>query len=60
LQEKWFSMISPLLENSGLTIPSQAGWAPIYGGRVGEHTEHLQPLLTEMTEVYTIDPSAEW
>jgi len=33
---------------------------PIYGGRIGKHTEHLQPLLDEMSEVFRIDPTAEW
>ena len=33
---------------------------PIVGGRIGKHSEHLQPLLDEMSEVFRIDPSAEW
>jgi ring-1,2-phenylacetyl-CoA epoxidase subunit PaaC len=33
---------------------------PVYGGRCGYHTEHLQPLLTEMSEVFAEDPTAEW
>jgi len=33
---------------------------PVYGGRKGEHTADLQPLLDEMTEVFRIDPAAEW
>ena len=28
----------------------------MYGGRQGYHTEFLQPLLDEMTEVYRLDP----
>lgn len=60
LQEKWIAMVTPLLEKSNLIIPSPGSWKPIYGGRKGVHTEHLQPLLKEMTEVYTIDPSADW
>jgi len=34
--------------------------APVFGGRVGRHSEHLQPLLDEMSEVFRIDPNAEW
>ena len=60
LKAQWLEAITPLLEKSNLTIPDKATWAPIYGGRVGKHTEYLQPLLKEMTEVYTIDPSADW
>ena len=60
LKKRWVDTVTPLLKNSGLTIPSSDNWKPIYGGRTGEHTEHLQPLLEEMTEVYSIDPSADW
>jgi ring-1,2-phenylacetyl-CoA epoxidase subunit PaaC len=60
LKEKWLEVVVPLLEKSNLTIPDESSWEPVYGGRVGKHTAHLQPLLTEMTEVYTIDPSADW
>ncbi len=60
LRDKWLSAVVPLLEKSGLSIPSESDWDPCKGGRVGEHTKHLQPLLNEMTEVYAIDPSADW
>jgi ring-1,2-phenylacetyl-CoA epoxidase subunit PaaC len=60
LQTKWLEAVIPLLENSNLKVPAKDTWAPIYGGRVCKHTSHLQPLLTEMTEVYSIDPSADW
>ena len=30
------------------------------GGRQAIHTPHLKPLLDEMTEVYNIEPTAEW
>jgi ring-1,2-phenylacetyl-CoA epoxidase subunit PaaC len=33
---------------------------PVFGGRVGQHTEYLQPLLDEMAEVFRVDPTAEW
>ncbi|PCJ66923.1 MAG: phenylacetate-CoA oxygenase subunit PaaI [Bacteroidetes bacterium] len=60
LKKKWLEVIIPLLEKSNLTIPAESTWKPVVGGRTGTHTEHLQPLLSEMTEVYTIDPSADW
>ena len=60
LQAKWLEIVIPLLEKSNLIIPEKSSWAPIYGGRIGNHTSHLQPLLSEMTEVYSIDPSADW
>jgi ring-1,2-phenylacetyl-CoA epoxidase subunit PaaC len=58
LQAKWMTEVSALLSKAGLTIPENA--TPSYGGRTGAHTPHLQPLLSEMTEVYAIDPTADW
>ncbi len=60
LREKWLEVVVPLLEKSSLKVPERDTWEPIFGGRTGKHTEHLQPLLSEMTEVYAIDPSADW
>ncbi|HLP28588.1 MAG TPA: 1,2-phenylacetyl-CoA epoxidase subunit PaaC [Candidatus Didemnitutus sp.] len=57
-QQRWLELVTELLQSSTLMIPTQV--EPIYGGRKGHHTEHLKPLLDEMTEVYRIDPSAEW
>jgi ring-1,2-phenylacetyl-CoA epoxidase subunit PaaC len=58
LQQLWTSEIEQLLGNFGLKVPTQS--EAIFGGRKGYHTEHLQPLLNEMTEVFRVDPSAEW
>ena len=60
LRENWLNTILPLIEKYGLTVPDKSTWQPVYGGRKGEHTQYLQPLLSEMTEVYSIDPTAEW
>jgi len=60
LQTKWIETITPVLEKSKLKIPSADSWEPSYGGRKGEHSEYLQPLLNEMAEVFRIDPKAEW
>jgi ring-1,2-phenylacetyl-CoA epoxidase subunit PaaC len=60
LQEQWMEAIKPILADAGLEIPTEASWKPVNGGRLGKHTEHLQPLLDEMTEVYAIDPAADW
>lgn len=60
LQEKWYDGISKIIQEANLEIPSKANWSPKLGGRTGEHTVHLQPLLDEMTEVYSIDPTADW
>lgn len=58
LQTQWLAFVTATLTEACLNIP--VGAVPVLGGRKGYHTEHLQPLLTEMTEVYRIDPSAEW
>ncbi len=60
LRQNWLEAIRPILESCGLTIPEENSWSPVYGGRKGEHTDHLQPLLDEMTEVFRVDPTAEW
>ncbi|HEX2788135.1 MAG TPA: 1,2-phenylacetyl-CoA epoxidase subunit PaaC [Ignavibacteria bacterium] len=60
LQKLWLEAIEPILKQANLKIPSFASLTPAYGGRRGFHTEYLKPLVDEMTEVYGIDPSAEW
>lgn len=60
LQTQWLSDITPVIEKAGLILPPIEEQTPSYGGRYGSHTEHLQPLLDEMTEVFRLDPAAEW
>ncbi len=60
IEEKWHALIAPVLERANLKLPDRASTQPAYGGRKGYHTEHLGPLLDEMTEVFRIDPGAEW
>ena len=57
-QERWLELVAELLQPSTLVTPH--GGEPVYGGRKGYHTVYLKPLLDEMTEVYRVDPSAEW
>jgi ring-1,2-phenylacetyl-CoA epoxidase subunit PaaC len=57
-QRRWLDLVTELLAPSTLTVPSTTD--AVLGGRKGLHTEYLEPLLIEMTEVYRIDPSAEW
>lgn len=58
LREKWLEAVTPILAKALLSVPQNIG-AKI-GGRKGYHTEHLQPLIEEMAEVYRLDPSAIW
>ena len=60
IEMKWKENIAQVLEHSNLNMPSWNSIEAIYGGRKGEHTEHLQPLLEEMSEVFRVDPTADW
>src|SRR6188768_2990389 len=60
LKEKWILKVEDVISKTKLKLPDWKDVKPIVGGRVGKHSEHLQPLLDEMSEVFKIDPSAEW
>ncbi len=60
LKEKWTAMVSEEIGKTSLVMPELQKIKPLYGGRNGDHTEHLQPLLDEMAEVFRTDPAAEW
>jgi len=60
LQTRWLETIGPVLERASFVMHDPAALTPAYGGRRGYHTEHLQPLLEEMGEVFRLDPDAEW
>lgn len=60
LKKQWLDTITPIIEKASLQIPSSNTWAPVFGGRKSIHTEHLAPLVDEMSEVFRVDPSAEW
>lgn len=60
LKERWMEQIELVMKAANLVLPDLNTVEPVYGGRYGIHTEHLQPLLDEMTEVFKEDPAAEW
>lgn len=60
LKEHWIQKIKEILAQTSLQLPDLETLEPVYGGRTGKHTEHLQPLVEEMSEVFRIDPGAEW
>jgi len=60
LKKRWLAKIEEVISKTQLHLPDLKIIIPIEGGRVGKHTEHLQPLLDEMSEVFKIDPTAEW
>ncbi|WP_276496551.1 1,2-phenylacetyl-CoA epoxidase subunit PaaC [Pontibacter litorisediminis] len=60
VKAEWLKRIQAVLEKTDLKLPDLESIDPKLGGRYGTHTEHLQPLLDEMAEVFKIDPTAEW
>jgi ring-1,2-phenylacetyl-CoA epoxidase subunit PaaC len=60
LKEKWIQKVTEVIEKTDLKLPDLSAVKPVLGGRRGKHSEHLQPLLDEMSEVFKIDPNAEW
>lgn len=59
LQKSWIEKVKSILTKTQLQIANENA-TPVFGGRSGKHSEHLQPLLDEMSEVFRIDPTAEW
>ena len=60
LKGKWIVKVTEILSQTRLELGDLSAIDPKFGGRQGSHTEHLQPLLDEMSEVFRIDPAAEW
>lgn len=60
LKMQWLDMIKPIIEESSLKIPVVKNETEFFGGRKGFHSVYLKQLLDEMTEVFSIDPSANW
>jgi ring-1,2-phenylacetyl-CoA epoxidase subunit PaaC len=60
LKHQWLKKIEETIHQTKLKLPALEKLNPMFGGRAGKHTEHLQPLLDEMSEVFRIDPTAEW
>lgn len=58
LYEQWLESIYPVLVKSSLELPERK--QPVYGGRYGQHTQYLPPLLNEMGEVFRLNPEAIW
>lgn len=60
LKERWMTAIEATIRHTNLQLPVWNSIDPVLGGRMGKHSVHLQPLLDEMSEVFRIDPTAEW
>jgi ring-1,2-phenylacetyl-CoA epoxidase subunit PaaC len=60
LKERWIAKVETIIQQTNLQLPDLKLIQPQVGGRTGKHSDHLQPLLDEMSEVFRIDPGAEW
>lgn len=60
LYHRWLDRVYPLLSAAALNLPDPGQLVPAFGGRRGQHTVFLQPLLEEMGEVYRSDPETSW
>jgi ring-1,2-phenylacetyl-CoA epoxidase subunit PaaC len=60
LKIQWIKKVEEIIGQTNLQLPDWKLQTPIIGGRFGKHSKHLQPLLDEMSEVFRIDPSAQW
>ncbi len=60
IRTAWLGEIGAVVLDAGLKMPEAGQIEAQLGGRKGFHTEYLQPLLDEMTEVFRVDPAAEW
>jgi ring-1,2-phenylacetyl-CoA epoxidase subunit PaaC len=60
LKERWIRNVGEIIRGTNLRLPDVLLLTPALGGRSGRHSEYLQPLLDEMSEVFKIDPGAEW
>lgn len=60
LKSRWKESVTEIISGTQIKLSDWAIVIPMEGGRKGIHTEHLQPLLNEMGEVFRTDPSAEW
>jgi ring-1,2-phenylacetyl-CoA epoxidase subunit PaaC len=60
LLDRWKLRVQETLNQTQLQLPEWDNMESVTGGRFGKHSEHLQPLLDEMSEVFKIDPTAEW
>lgn len=60
LKARWIAKVEEIIGQTKLQLPDIQKLSAVEGGRIGKHSEHLQPLLDEMSEVFKIDPTAEW
>ncbi len=60
LKSLWMAQVEKVISATRLHLPDWKLINPVRGGRMGKHSPHLQPMLDEMSEVFRMDPTAEW
>jgi len=60
LKSHWKKSIQDVISETNLNLDLEVNIEPAFGGRVGNHSQHLQPLLEEMPEVIRAEPGVEW
>ncbi|MDN4164988.1 1,2-phenylacetyl-CoA epoxidase subunit PaaC [Cytophagales bacterium LB-30] len=60
LKARWIESVNAILAQTALGAFNWSASNAILGGRQGKHSKHLQPLLDEMSEVFKMDPTADW
>lgn len=58
--DMWATKIESAVEGGNLEVELSPPPADAKGGRSGHHSEHFAPWLTELTEVYRVEPGATW
>ncbi|MCA1030424.1 phenylacetate-CoA oxygenase subunit PaaC [Bacillus timonensis] len=59
MKKRWFSTIGPIFEEVNLPVPTIISMKK-GNGRAGYHTKDLETALKVLSEVYQLDPSANW
>jgi ring-1,2-phenylacetyl-CoA epoxidase subunit PaaC len=60
LRDEWLARIHETAQKADLLVPENPDPTPHLGGRFGHHSEDLEQLIEEMTEVLRLDPNAVW
>ncbi len=60
LKNEWLENVGATARKAGLVLPENPDPTPHLGGRFGHHSEDLEQLIDEMTEVLRSDPQAVW
>ena len=58
LRDEWARTVRSVLDQATLAVPANT-WMQ-RGGRIGRHSEHLGPMLTEMQQLQRTYPGATW